>query len=283
MKRVFKIVLILMALSFAGSLPSMAQSKTKITVRGAYSMWGRVRSIAMTYMKDHPKTEVFVYSRSLVAEGINMLIAGKADVAMASRKITPPESEAAKAKGVKIDEHLIGYGAIVIITGKQNPVKDLSVDQVKNIMTGKIANWKEVGGKDQAVTVFKISEKTHPGTLYFIENGMLGGAPITGKAVTLSTFPDVVQKVGKTPGAIGCVRMRDPFPGPRASTSIVKVKKDEHSASVSPSRDTISDGTYPFRRPYYLYTAATANKEVRSFVDFAVSQGWGQPALSHLW
>jgi phosphate transport system substrate-binding protein len=99
----------------------------------------------------------------------------------------------------------------------------------------------------------------------------------------MPNFPGVVRKVGETPGAIAFVRSRDPFPGAKARTRIVKIKKDDHSPSISPSRATLSDGTYPFRRPYYLYTSAAAGSEVRGFVDFAVKQGWGQPALTHVW
>ena len=283
MKRVLKIVLILTALSFAGGLSSTAYSRAPIAVRGAYSMWGRVHSIAMVYTKEHPQVAVSVYSHSLVDQGMKALLEGKADVAMASRKITPKESEQAKAKGIALEEHLVGYGAVVIITDRQNPVKDLSVEQVKKILTGKIVNWKDIDGKDQAITVFKCSAKLHPGTLYFIENGMLGGAPITPKAEAMPNFPDVVKMVGQTPGAIACVRIRDQFPGLKARTKVLDIRKDEHSPPVGPSRGTISDGTYPFRQPYYFYTTAAADKEVRDFVEFAVSHGWGQPILTYVW
>lgn len=283
MKRVLKIVLVMIALSFAFSLPSTARSVARVRVCGAYSMWGRVRSIAMVYMKDHPQVDVAVCSHSLVGEGIKMLMDGKADVAMASRRITLKESEEAKAKGLKLDEHLIGHGAIVAITDKNNPVSDLSVDQVKEIMTGKIVNWKDVGGKDQAIVVFKCSEKLHPGTAYFIENELLGGVPVTRSAAALPNFPTVVQKVGETPGSIAFVRMRDPFPGSKSRTRSLKIRKDVHSPAVVPSRATIADGTYPLRRPYYLYTASTAGKEVRGFVDFAVNQGWRPPKPAQVW
>ena len=204
------------------------------------------------------------------------LIAGEADVAMASRKITAQESEAAKAKGLQLDEHLIGYGGIVIITDQQNPVNELSIDQVRKIFTGEIVNWKDINGKDQAITVFKSGEK-HPGTLLFVENDILGGVPITKSAITLPDFPVIIKKVAETAGSIAYARMRDPFPGPAARTKLLKIGKDEHSPSVIASRATIADGTYPLRRPYYLYTAAAAGKDVRSFVDFVVSKGWVEP------
>ncbi|MGA2402884.1 MAG: PstS family phosphate ABC transporter substrate-binding protein [Syntrophobacteraceae bacterium] len=282
MKKILTIALTLAAFSIAGGLPSAAETKVHIKVTGADSMWGRVRSLALLYMKDHPQVDIAISANSLVDEGMKALIAGEADAAMASRKITAQESEAAKAKGLQLDEHLIGYGGIVIITGQRNPVNELSIDQVRKIFTGEIVNWKDVNGKDQAITVFKSGEK-HPGTLLFVENDILGGVPITKSAITLPDFPAIMKKVAETAGSIAYVRMRDPFPGPEARTKNLKIRKDEHSLPVSPSRATIGDGTYPLRRPYYLYTAATAGKDVRSFVDFVVSKGWGEPKLTHEW
>jgi phosphate transport system substrate-binding protein len=281
-KKILIIALVAAAFSIAGGLPSAAQTKVSIKVKGAESMWGRIRSVARLYMKDHPQVDITVSGNSLVDEGMKALIAGEADVAMASRKITAQESETAKAKGLQLDEHLVGYGGIVIVTDRQNPVKELSVDQVIKIFTGEIVNWKDINGKDRAITVFKSGEK-NPGTLLFIENDILGGVPVTKSAIILPEFPAILKKVAETPGSIAYVRMRDPFPGPEARTKSLKIKKDEHSPPVSASRATIGDGTYPLRRPYYLYSAATAGKEVHSFVDFAVSKGWGEPKLSHLW
>ena len=165
---------------------------------------------------------------------------------MASRKITAQESEAAKAKGLQLDEHVVGYGGIVIITDQQNPVDELSIDQVRKIFTGEIVNWKDINGKDQAITVFKSGEK-HPGTLLFVENDILGGVPITKSAITLPDFPVIIKKVAETAGSIAYARMRDPFPGPASRTKLLKIRKDEHSLPVSASRETIGNGTYPLR------------------------------------
>ncbi len=282
MKKILIIAIVVAAFSITGSLPSAAQTKVTIKVKGADSMRGRVRSVALLYMKTHPEIDIAISGNSLVDEGMKALIAGEADVAMASRKITAQESEASKSKGLQLDEHLIGYGGIVIVTDLKNPVNELSIGQVRKILTGEIVNWKDINGKDQAITVFKSGEK-NPGTLLFVENDILGGTPITKSAITLPDFPAIIKKVGETAGSMAYVRMRDPFPGPEARTKSVKIKKDEHSLPVSASRATIGDGTYPLRRPYYLYTAASAGEEVRRFVDFVVSKGWGEPQLSHVW
>ena len=282
MKKVLIVSFIVAALSIAGGLPPAAQTKAPIKVTGADSMRGRVRSLALLYMKDHPDVDITVSGNSKVDEGMKALIAGQADVVMASRKITPRESETAKAGGLQPEEHLIGYGGIIIVTDKRNPVSELSIDQVRKIFTGKIVNWKDIEGKDQAITVFKSGEK-HPGTLFFVENDILGGVPITKGAITLPDFPAIIKKVGETAGSIAYARIRDQFPGPQAGTKLLQIKKDESSPAVSASRATISNGTYPLRRPYYLYTSAAAGKDVRSFVDFVASKGWGEPKLTHEW
>jgi phosphate transport system substrate-binding protein len=272
-KNILIIALIIAAFSIAGGLPSAAQTKAAIKVTGADSMWDRVHHLAVLYMKDHPQVDITVSRHSLADDGMRALIAGEVDVAMTSRKITAQESEAAKAKGLQLDEHLVGYGGIVIITDLHNPVDELSIEQVKKIFTGQIVNWKDISGKDQAITVFKSGPK-NPGTLLFVENDILGGVPITESAITPPDFPGIIEKVAETAGSIGYVRMRDTFPGPAARTKRLKIRKDEHSAPVSPSRATIRNGTYPLQRPLYLYTAATASNDVRSFVDFVVSKGW---------
>jgi len=272
-KKILIIAIIMAAFCIAGGLPSAAQTKVPIKVTGADSMWDRVRHLALLYMKDHPQVDITVARHSTVDEGMKALIAGETDVAMASRKITAQESEAAKAKGLQLNEDLIGYGGIVIVADQQNPVNELSVDQVRKIFTGEIVNWKDINGQDQAITVFKSSEK-HPGTLLFMENDILGGVPIAKSAITLPDFPAIIKKVAETAGSIAYVRMRDTFPGPAASIKSLKIKKDEGSLPVRASRATIGNGTYPLTRSYYLYSLATEGKDVQSFVDFVVSKGW---------
>lgn len=134
-------------------------------------------------------------------EGMQELINGKAQIAMASRKVIPQEMEAAEAKGVELVEHLIGYGGIVIITDSENPVGELTMDQVRKVLTGKYTNWNSLGGKDQPIVVFTVGEK-HPGTVCFVEQDILGGAPIFKEAKVLPDFPTIMQKVAVTPGSV---------------------------------------------------------------------------------
>jgi phosphate transport system substrate-binding protein len=281
-KKILITALIVATFSIADGLTSAAKTEVPIRVKGANSMWGRVRSLTLLYMKDHPDVDIAVSGHARAAEGITALITGEANVAMASRRITAQESEAARVKKLQLDEHLVGYGALVIVTDRQNSVNELSMDQVRKIFTGEIVNWKDINGKDQAVTAFKSGEK-NPDTLLFVENDILGGVHISNSAITLPNFPAIIQKVGETPGSIAYVRMGDLYLGPQARAKSLKIRKDEHSPPVSASMTTISDGTYPLRRPYYLYTSATAGEEIRSLVDFVVRKGWAEQNLTHQW
>ena len=262
-----------------------AQTEETIKICGADSMYGRISGLCKGFAKDHPQCLINVTKDSLVNEGMQDLINSKAEIAMASRKATPQEMEAAKAKGVQLVEHLIGYGGIVIITDAGNSVGELSVDQVRRIFTGELANWKSVGGKDQPIAVFSVGEK-HPGTVCFMEQDILGGAQICKEAKALPDFPTIMQTVAETPGSVAFTRIRDPFEsqvGHSVKIKALKIKKDELSPPVNPSRSTVKDGSYPLKRPYYLYTTGAASKEVQSLVEFIASKGWGEQSLTYMW
>jgi phosphate transport system substrate-binding protein len=196
---------------------------------------------------------------------------------MASRILTVRENIAARSKGVHLVEHLIGYGGIVIITHPTTAIGEITIDQVRRLLKGECVNWKELDAQYQPVVVFKTVDK-HPGTLQFVQNSILAGAHIAKSAQEVPDFPALMEKVAETPGAIAYARIRDPFETETGHTTrikVLKIKKDDVSPPVSPSRKTVLDGSYPLRRTYSLYTSRTADKGVRAFVDYVVSKGWG--------
>lgn len=119
-----------------------------------------------------------------------------------------------------------------------------------------------------------------------MENDVLGGGNITKSAITLEDFPAIMQKVSETSGAIAYTRIRDPLEsqaGRAAKIKLLKIKKDESSPAVAASRNTVKDVTHPLKRPYYLYTSASAGKDVCDFVDFVAAKGWGKRNLTYMW
>jgi phosphate transport system substrate-binding protein len=284
MKRSLAVILGIVAIgAVIYALPhAMAQSAVSvIRVCGADSMMGRMQILTKVFMKNNPDIKIEVAEGGLVDVGITSLIENKCDVAMASRGLTEDESAHAVQKGVELVERLVGYGGIVIITHPQNLVNELSVDQVRKIFKGEITRWDQLGGRTENITVVITDETRHPGTFVFMEHDFLK-SKFAKDAVTLTQFPGVMAKVAKTPGAIGYVRIRDAFeskPKQRESIKVLEIKREGALVGVMPSREGVNDGSYPIRRPYYLYYNSKADGNIKKYTDFIVSKGWGSQNL----
>ncbi len=252
-----------------------------IRVCGPDSMLGRMQILSRVFMKNNPDIKMEILESRLVDVGINALIEGKCDIAMSSRSLTEKESALAVQKGIELVERLMGYGGIVIITNPQNLVNELSIDQVQKIFRGEITRWDQLGGSTENITVVITDESQHPGTYVFMEDDFLR-SKFTKNAVTLTQFPGVMAKVAQTPSAIGYVRIRDAFeskPKQREAIKILEIRRMGALVGVTPSRESVGDGSYPLRRPYYLYYNSKADGKITKYADFMVSKGWGSQDL----
>ncbi|HMK34052.1 MAG TPA: substrate-binding domain-containing protein [Desulfomonilaceae bacterium] len=247
-----------------------------IRVRGADSVAGRVDKLAKIFMKEHPQFNIIVSGGSKEI-GLSYLIDKTSEVAMAPRRATDQETKDAASKGVDLVERLIGYGGIAVVVNSGLPLDDLAVEQVQNILKGEHTRWSQVGGPDEPIELFMPGE-IHAGTLFFIRNDLLGGAVITNKAENVGSFESILRKVGTTKGGIGLTRVRDALESSLSANTqfkVLAIKKTADSSPVKLSRSAIADGTYPIKRPFFLYLDRRASPEVRQFVDFVVDKGWG--------
>ncbi len=270
---------VICAFLIAATGAGISASKAVIKVTGPDSMFGRLHTLSQLFERENPSIDIQVIRSENVDAGFAAILKKETDVTMASRKISSQESDAAKASGIELIESLIGYGGIVIVAHPSNPLKELTVEQVQKLFRGDCANWKEIGGKDEQVKIFGVGPK-HPGTVVFIREDLLANAPFSPKAQIMPDFPSIMAQVAVTPGGVGYVRIRDAFeyPGPNRC-NIFKIKKSQDSEAVLPCRATVKDGTYPIRRPYYLYINSKSPGDVRKFVGFIVAKGWGQQTL----
>jgi phosphate transport system substrate-binding protein len=278
MKRKVGIALAVAVLTMTLLVPADAQmqdGKVIIRVRGSDSMAGRVDALSKVYMQDHAKVNIVVSGgpRDL---GVESLADESAQVAMAARRLTETEKQSARGKGVDLVERLVGHGGIVIVTHADNPVTELTMDQLRKIFIGDISRWSQVGGPDKPIKVFNVGD-THGSSVQFMESEILKG-PFTSSAEIVSYFPILLRKVAQTPDSIGYTRVREvesPLAG-EISLNMLKLKKDESSPAVSPSRAAIADGTYPLLRPFFLYLDNRASREVKDYAEFIVQKGWGK-------
>lgn len=284
MRKSLAVVFGLVLFTFALTALSDAQNKSGasvVKVSGADSMFARIQILSKVFMKANPTIKVEIVPGTLVDIGMSELLDKKADIAMASRRITPREAELAAQKGIALIERLVGYGGVVIITHPSNPVNGLTVEQVQQIFTGDITRWDQVSGAvPQVIKVVRVGDQ-HPGTVLFMEEEFLH-APFASDATVVTQFPSVMKAVAETPNAIGFVRIRDAFESRIAqagAVKILKIRKFPGMEPVAPSRESVADGSYPIRRPYYLYFRADTGPDVVKFADFIISKGWGKQDL----
>jgi phosphate transport system substrate-binding protein len=153
---------------------------------------------------------------------------------------------------------------LAVYLHSSNPVKELTLDQVKQIYTGKITNWKDVGGKDAKIILY--SRENNSGTYVYFKEHVLENADFHPAAQTLPGTAAVTNAVAKDPKAIG-------YGGIAYAKGIrhAQIKKDANSPAVEPSMENVLTGKYPISRNLYWYTAGEPSGEIEKLVDWALS------------
>lgn len=238
---------------------------------------------AEDFMKLHPKVSIGVSGPGSGA-GIAALINGNTDVCQASRTIKQKEIDEAKANGVEPYEIKVATDALSVVVNPANPISELTIAQLSAIYTGKIVNWKEVGGNDVAIVA--LSRDTNSGTHVFFKEHvvqMLGLASedksleYGSKVLFLPSTEEGVSEVAKNPNAIF-------YPGLGYVTTEVKplaIKKTADDPGVLPSVATALDGTYPIARPLLYYTDGAPSGVIKTFIDYCLS-GEGQARVTEV-
>jgi phosphate transport system substrate-binding protein len=267
-RRLLALLIILLTTALGQTVWGQEKSKEIVRVRGSESMTSLINGYANEFSASHPNCNL-VISGGDFHVGLEGIIAGNTEVAMLSAR--PPESvfAGAKAAGLTIEEAVVGWGGIVIITNASNSIQSLTIDQAHKLLAGEYKNWSEVGGPDQPVVVVAINETVRAGTYKYLTEEFLHSSFASG-ARMVSYFRAIPPAVAELPGSIGLIRMRNlerlQEQGQEKTVKEVPIKADENSAAVMPTRTTIEQGTYPITRPYLLYVAT--NKANKCTIDF---------------
>ena len=217
-------------------------AEENLVLDGSTTVGPIAKAFAEFYMAANPGVNVTV-SESGSGNGAKALLNGSCDIANLSRGMKDTELAACKEKGVDAKAHTVAYDALSLIVHPSNPVKELSREQVNRIYTGEIANWKEVGGVDQAIVV--ISRDTNSGTYESFKDLVLAkDAKIKPGAEYVGSNGAGRQRVQTTPSAIA-------FVGLGFVDATVKALSID---GVMPSVETTLDHTYPVARSLFMYT-----------------------------
>jgi len=203
--------------------------------------------------------------------GIAALINGTVDLASASRQIKIEEIESARAKGIEPLEHIIARDAIAVVVNAENPVKELTLQQIADIYSGKITNWSEVGGEDR--TIVKLSRETNSGThVYFLETVLrLGNSDdktlFSTDTLLLPSSEGIIAEVRQNPNAIGY----DGLGYVPHDVNMIAIAKEAGGEYVLPSIKTVNDKSYPIARDLYMYTNGEPTGIVKEYLDWILS------------
>jgi len=236
----------------------------KITVKGSDTMVILAQRWAEVYMKSHPESVIQVTGGGS-GVGISALINGATDICNASRPMKQSEMDKLKDRYASLGVEVpCAKDGITIFLNESNPVKELSLKQLSGIFSGKILNWKEVGGTDAEIRLY--GRENSSGTYVFFKENVVK----TDYAASCQTLPGtaaVVNAVSKDKSGIGY--------GGAAYASGVKhcaVKKDDKSSAYLATTETVRSGQYPISRYLYMYLRNRPTGEIKAYIDWILGQ-----------
>jgi phosphate transport system substrate-binding protein len=235
-----------------------------ITIKGSDTMVVLGQRWAEEYMKKNPNTTIQVTGGGS-GTGISALINGTTDICESSRAMKETEKkQLADKAGAPPVETTTAKDGVTVYVHESNPIKELTMAQLKGIFTGKITSWKEVGGPDAKIIPY--TRENSSGTYVFFKEHVLENADFTPRAQAMPGTAAVVNAVAKDKVSIG-------YGGAAYSKGIkqLKVKKEASSPAIAPDEANIKSGTYPLSRPLFFYTRAKPSAEIRAFTDWVLS------------
>lgn len=235
--------------------------KKDITIKGSDTILPLSQKEAENFMKKNPNAAISVVGGGS-GVGITSLIDGTTDIAMASRDLKMEERLKLQEKHIK--QITIGVDALAIIVNPINKVSRLTRLQLEGIFTGKITNWKEVGGADEKIVAY--SRESSSGTYEFMKEHVMDKKNYGTEILSAPATGAIVQSVMQTKGAIGYVGLAYLNKGVKAIAASFDGKN-----FVVPSIANAKNKSYPIARPlFYIYAAASESK-VKPFIDYVLS------------
>lgn len=250
-----------------------AQTAKKESIQniGSDTMVNLAQAWAEEYAKVEPNVSIEV-SGGGSGVGMAALLNGTADIANSSRHIEEKEVEAAKAKlGGQPKEFMVGYDGLAIFVHKDNPIEEISMEQLSDIFRegGAIETWSQLGVKkipgSKDDKIIRVSRQNNSGTYHYFREVVVGKtADFKPGSLDMNGSKDVVELVGKTPGSIGYSGLGYATP----AVKVVKVSPKKGESAIVPSVATVLDKTYPISRPMFMYTPGEPPPHVKKFLDW---------------
>ncbi|WP_407411481.1 phosphate ABC transporter substrate-binding protein [Methanobrevibacter sp.] len=246
--RMILIIILIAIIMVLGILSFGPGASQRIDIVGSTSVQPVAEKLVEEYKINHPDVKINVQGGGS-SLGIKTVHDGIADIGMSSKELDSSGKEG-------ISEYEIGKDGIVVAVNVKNNVSDLTKSQLKDIFSGKITNWREVGGNDGEIHI--VCREAGSGTLNAFEDIVMGDAKIKRDAIVQSSTEAVKQSVKQDENAIGFV-------------SFAHVSDDVKTLNiggVTPGNETIADGSYELQRPFLFLVKGNPSGELKKFIDW---------------
>ena len=270
------VVLLFLISSFtACENPNSGKNKSKsaqqsIQIKGSDTMVNLGQAWAENYMRQHPEVLIAVTGGGS-GTGLAALIDKTCDIAESSRKIKDKEIEQAKKNGVEPVEFKVALDGLAVVVSKENPINELTIDQLADIFMGKITNWKEVGGHDLPIVL--LSREVNSGTHVYFKERVLRKGDAKRKeefdpgALLMPSSQAIADEIAQNPNAIGYYGIGYSSP----TQKILAIAKDKNSKFYLPTIENVMSDKYCISRPLLMYAGHQPEGVVKDFIDFTLS------------
>jgi phosphate transport system substrate-binding protein len=239
--------------------PGLVYAGDKITITGSTTVLPIAQKATEDYMKLHPGILISV-SGTGSGDGIKSIIDGMADIGGSSRDMKQKEIDFARSKGVNPVKHVVALDCIVPIVHRDNPVNNLSMEQLKKVYTGQITNWKQLGWS-KSKKIIAISRDSSSGTFEVWNKLVLKKELVRPDSQMQASNGAVAQAVASNKYAIGYIGLG----------YLNKRVKAVSVNGVTASKETAKDKSYPIVRELFMFTRGAPQGAVADFLNFVIS------------
>jgi len=250
-------ILILFAVAFQACHNMQNVQHTTLYIKGSDTMKILVNRLAEAYMKEHPGVAVYTEGGG-TGTGVTALVNKQAHICAASRPLRADEvkllADNFNSVGMAVR---IAKDAVSIYLNNQNPIQNLTIQQLENIYSGEYKNWSQVGGINEPIMV--LNRLPNSGTFLYLKEYVLNGQPYTEDSINMSSYQALLKRIENNRQAIG-------YGGLWSGANIKSCRIN----GIEPTWKNIMNDEYPLSRYLYFYTVNSPEGKVREFIDWVL-------------
>ncbi len=262
---------LLLALAGCGNQKGSSQESGIYEITGSDSEVNLVQSLVEEFAGINEKAE-FSVTGGGSGVGIAALINGTTAIANSSRSMSTDELAQAKKNNVEPVPIVFAFDGVAAVVHEDNPVRELTMEQVGKIFAGEITNWQEVGGNDTAVTLF--GRQPTSGTFVFFRD-MVVGEDYSPHMNQMPGTSAILEAVAQDPGGVGYAAIG--YVKGAAGIAAISIAAQEGDIFVSPLDDEkVFSGDYVLTRPLFQYLNGNPTGFLKDFIEFELSEAGQQ-------